>query len=156
MLPPPSVSVELQAIAVFALVMLVANWSDAFSNLFNAFEKMEYPGRPRQCDGPVASDFGRPCAAAWLGDCRSWRGWHLVVNLVQLFWLNRLVRTTLFKPQWKWDWSLQKWMLATSGPLMINHLLATVFWRIDIWILRPLAGAASVGLYSVALKYWTA
>jgi O-antigen/teichoic acid export membrane protein len=36
---------------------------------------------------------------------------------------------------------------------MINHLLATIFWRIDIWILRPLAGAASVGLYSVGLKY---
>ena len=30
------------------------------------------------------------------------------------------------------------------GPLMINHLLATIFWRIDVWILRPLAGAASV------------
>ena len=36
---------------------------------------------------------------------------------------------------------------------MINHLLATIFWRIDIWILRPLAGAVSVGLYSVGLKY---
>ena len=41
--PAPIGRVELQAIAVFALVMLVANWSDAFSNLFNAFEKMEYP-----------------------------------------------------------------------------------------------------------------
>ena len=36
---------------------------------------------------------------------------------------------------------------------MINHLLATIFWRIDVWILRPLAGAAAVGLYSVGLKY---
>ena len=44
-------------------------------------------------------------------------------------------------------------MLRVSGPLMINHLLATIFWRIDVWILRPLAGAASVGLYSVGLKY---
>jgi O-antigen/teichoic acid export membrane protein len=37
--------------------------------------------------------------------------------------------------------------------LMINHLLATIFWRIDVWILRPLAGAAAVGLYSIGLKY---
>ena len=36
---------------------------------------------------------------------------------------------------------------------MLNHLLATIFWRIDLWILRPLAGEASVGLYSVGLKY---
>ena len=64
-----------------------------------------------------------------------------------------LLRITLFKPQWKWDWSLQRWMLRVSGPLMINHLLATIFWRIDVWILRPLAGAAAVGLYSIGLKY---
>src|SRR5690606_38788102 len=51
------------------------------------------------------------------------------------------------------DWSLQRWMFSSSGPLMLNHLLATIFWRIDLWILRPLAGAASVGIYSVGLKY---
>jgi O-antigen/teichoic acid export membrane protein len=44
-------------------------------------------------------------------------------------------------------------MMQTSGPLMLNHLLATIFWRIDLWLLLPLAGAASVGLYSVGLKY---
>ncbi len=44
-------------------------------------------------------------------------------------------------------------MVRVSGPLMINHLLATIFWRIDVWILRPIAGAAAVGLYSIGLKY---
>ena len=143
---------ELQAVAVFALVMLVANWSDAFSSLFNAFEKMEYP---------AGLGIAMALLQVTLGALALLLGWGivglawvaLVVNLVQLMWLNRLVRSTLFRPQWKWDWALQKSMLATSGPLMINHLLATVFWRIDIWILRPLVGAASVGLYSVALKY---
>ena len=150
--PAPIGSAELQAIAVFALVMLVANWSDAFSNLFNAFEKMEYPAGLGSAMALLQVTLG--ALALLLGWGIVGLAWvALVVNLIQLFWLNRLVRTTLFKPQWKWDWPLQKWMLATSGPLMINHLLATVFWRIDIWILRPLAGAASVGLYSVALKY---
>jgi O-antigen/teichoic acid export membrane protein len=77
----------------------------------------------------------------------------LVVNMLQVLWLYWLLRTTLFKPQWKWDWPLQRWMLRVSGPLMINHLLATIFWRIDVWILFPLAGAAAVGLYSIGLKY---
>ena len=150
--PAPIGLVEMQAVAVFALVMLVANWSDAFSSLFNAFEKMEYP---------AGLGIAMALLQVTLGALVLLLGWGivglawvaLVVNLVQLVWLNWLVRSTLFKPQWKWDWTLQKWMLATSGPLMINHLLATVFWRIDIWILRPLVGAASVGLYSVALKY---
>ncbi|MXZ21897.1 MAG: oligosaccharide flippase family protein [Caldilineaceae bacterium SB0665_bin_25] len=148
----PIGSVELQALAVFALVMLVANWSDAFSSLFNAFEKMEYP---------AGLGIAMALLQVALGALVLLLGWGIVglawvalaVNLVQLIWLNRLVRSTLFRPQWKWDWALQRSMLATSGPLMINHLLATVFWRIDIWILRPLVGAASVGLYSVGLKY---
>ncbi len=143
---------ELQAIAVFALVMLVASWSDAFSNLFYAFEKMEYP---------AGLGIAIALLQATLGALALLLGWGivglawvaLVVNLVQLIWLFWLVNSTLFKPQWKWDWPLQKWMLSTSGPLMINHLLATIFWRIDIWLLRPLVGAASVGLYSAGLKY---
>ncbi|MXX26678.1 MAG: oligosaccharide flippase family protein [Caldilineaceae bacterium SB0668_bin_21] len=150
--PAPIGLVEIQAVAVFALVMLVANWSDAFSSLFNAFEKMEYT---------AGLGIAMALLQVTLGALVLLLGWGivglawvaLVVNTVQLIWLNWLVRSTLFRPQWKWDWALQKWMLSTSGPLMINHLLATVFWRIDIWILRPLVGAASVGLYSVALKY---
>ena len=144
--------VELQAIAVFALVMLVANWSDAFSSLFNAFEKMEYPAGLGIAIALLQAALG--ALALLLGGGIVGLAWvALVVNFVQLCWLIRLVRSTLFKPEWKWDWSLQRRMVATSGPLMINHLLATIFWRIDIWILRPLAGAAGVGLYSVALKY---
>jgi O-antigen/teichoic acid export membrane protein len=77
----------------------------------------------------------------------------LLVNLIQVIWFYRLLRITLFRPQWHWDWPLQKSMFQMSGPLMINHLLATIFWRIDIWLLRPLAGGLSVGLYSVGLKY---
>ena len=150
--PAPIGLVELQAVAVFALVMLVANWSDAFSSLFNAFEKMEYT---------AGLGIAMALLQVTLGALVLLLGWGivglawvaLVVNTVQLIWLNWLVRSALFKPQLKWDWALQKWMLSTSGPLMINHLLATVFWRIDIWILRPLVGAASVGLYSVGLKY---
>ncbi|MCB0075336.1 MAG: metal ABC transporter permease, partial [Caldilineaceae bacterium] len=80
-------------------------------------------------------------------------GVSLVSNIVQVIWLFLLLRVTLFRPEWHWDGKLQRTMFLLSGPLMINHLLATIFWRIDVWILRPLAGAASVGLYSVGLKY---
>jgi O-antigen/teichoic acid export membrane protein len=80
-------------------------------------------------------------------------GVSLVSNIIQVIWLFLLLRVTLFRPEWHWDGKLQRDMFRLSGPLMINHLLATIFWRIDVWILRPLAGAASVGLYSVGLKY---
>jgi O-antigen/teichoic acid export membrane protein len=77
----------------------------------------------------------------------------LIGNIVQMIALWALMRITLFKPQWKLNATLMKQMLRVSGPLMINNLLATIFWRIDVWILRPIAGATAVGLYSVGLKY---
>ena len=51
------------------------------------------------------------------------------------------------------DRSLQRQMLRDSGPLMINHLLASIFWRIDLWILKGFAGAAAVGIFSAGVKY---
>ncbi|MEZ4676212.1 MAG: hypothetical protein R2932_18465 [Caldilineaceae bacterium] len=34
---------ETQALLIFAFSMLFANWADALSSTFMAFEKMEYP-----------------------------------------------------------------------------------------------------------------
>ena len=143
---------EVQAIAILTLAMLFANWSDGLSSSFNAFEKMEYPAGLASAMAILKVSLG--AAVLLLG----WgfvglAGVALVVNIIQVVWLFVLLRVTLFRPEWRWDWALQWWMLRTSGPLMINHLLSTIFWRIDVWILRPLAGAASVGLYSIGLKY---
>jgi O-antigen/teichoic acid export membrane protein len=51
------------------------------------------------------------------------------------------------------DWKLQRVMLVESTPLMINHLLATVFWRISQFVLRGAATAAALGIFSVGVKY---
>ena len=143
---------EVQALVLLALAMLFANYADAYSSLFLAFEKMEYP---------AALTNAVALLKVALGALVLLLGWGyvglaavaLATNILQLGWLYVLVRTTLFKPEWRWDWRLQGWMVRVAGPLMLNHLLATIFWRIDIWILRPLAGAVAVGLYSIGLKY---
>ena len=143
---------ELIAIAIFAVSMIFANWGDAFSSMFLAFEKMEYPAGLANAMAMLKVSLGALVLLLGYGYV-GLAATSLIVNIVALIWLYVLLRVTLFKPEWKWDGSLQKWMLLTSGPLMLNHLLATIFWRIDVWILRPLAGAFSVGLYSVGLKY---
>ncbi len=143
---------EVRALLIFAAAMLFANWADALSSTFMAFEKMEYPAGLANAVALLKVTFGALVLLL---------GWSyvglaavsLAMNILQTLWLYGLLRRTLFVPEWKWDWSLQKWMFNHSGPLMINHLLATIFWRIDLWILRPLAGPASIGLYSVGLKY---
>jgi len=143
---------ELVAIAIFAVAMLFSNWSDAFSSMFMAFEKMEYPAGLASAIALLKVTLGALVLLVGWGFV-GLAGVSLLVNVIALAWLFLLMRSTLFRPEWDWDWPLQKWMLRVSGPLMINHLLATIFWRIDVWILRPLAGAAAVGLYSVGLKY---
>ena len=143
---------EIQAITLLAAAMLFANWSDALSNLFNAFEKMEYPAGLTSAIAVIKVALGALVLLLGWGFV-GLAGVALIINIAQLIWLYGLVRRTLFQPEWQWDFALQKEMMRTSGPLMINHLLATVFWRIDVWILRPLVGSASIGLYSVGLKY---
>ncbi|CAN5689842.1 hypothetical protein BH10CHL1_BH10CHL1_13720 [soil metagenome] len=143
---------EVEALAILAVSMLFANWADALSSTFSAFEKMEYPAGLTSAGNLIKIILG-PLALLLGAGFVGLAAISLLINLIQVIWLYSLLRRTLFQPEFRWDWPLQKWMLRTSGPLMINHLLATVFWRIDVSILRPLAGDISVGLYSIGLKY---
>jgi O-antigen/teichoic acid export membrane protein len=143
---------EIQALALLGLAMLFANYADALSSMFYAFEKMEYPAGLTSAVALLKVTLGALVLLLG-GSFVGLAAVALVVNLVQVLWLYLLLRRTLSRPQWKWDLPLQREMMRMSGPLMINHLLATIFWRIDVWILRPLAGAAAVGLYSIGLKY---
>ena len=143
---------QVQALALLGMAMLFANYADALSSMFHAFEKMEYPAG---LTNAVA------LLKVTLGALVLLLGWGyvglaavaLLINILQVIWLYGLLQRTLFRPQWVWNWPLQRWMFRVSGPLMINHLLATIFWRIDVWILYPMAGATAVGLYSIGLKY---
>jgi O-antigen/teichoic acid export membrane protein len=143
---------ETQALLIFAFSMLFANWADALSSTFMAFEKMEYPAGLANAVALLKVTFGALVLLLGWGYV-GLAAVSLAMNILQTLWLYGLLRRTLFVPEWRWDWGLQRWMFANSGPLMINHLLATIFWRIDVWLLRPLAGPASIGLYSVGLKY---
>jgi O-antigen/teichoic acid export membrane protein len=143
---------EIEALVLLGLAMLFANYADALSSMFHAFEKMEYPAGLTNAVALIKVTLGALVLLLGWGFV-GLAGVALVVNILQVIWLYALLRATLFQPQWKWDWPLQVQMVRMSGPLMINHLLATIFWRIDVWILRPIAGAAAVGLYSIGLKY---
>ncbi|MCD6291128.1 MAG: flippase, partial [Anaerolineae bacterium] len=145
---------EAQAIALFAVALLFAGMADAISAVFYAYEQMEYPAGVASAIavGKVA------LGALVLLPPLSWgfvglAGVSVVMNLLQTLWLYLLLRRTLFAPQVQVDRSLQQEMLYESWPLMLNHLLATIFFRIDVWILKPFSGAGAVGLYGAAYKY---
>jgi O-antigen/teichoic acid export membrane protein len=51
------------------------------------------------------------------------------------------------------DTGLMRRMMGESWPLMLNHLLATVFFKIDVVLMEAINGNAVVGQYSTAYKW---
>jgi len=147
-------SEEAAAIALFSLALLFASFADAVSATFNAYEKMEFPAGLTSAIALGKVALGAlvllpPLEWGFVGLA----GVALLMNGMQAVWLYALLRQKLFTPRPEMDRNLRREMLQLSFPLMINHLLATIFWRIDIWILKPLSGAAAVGIYSAGLKW---
>ena len=145
------------AIGCFALALLFAAIADGISAVFNAFEQMEYPSGISSAIALSKVALGAlvllpPLSWGFVGLA----GVSVVMNLVQVFWLLALMRSKLpLAPATRRDLDpvLQRQMLTGSLPLMLNHLLAHIFFRLDVWILKPLAGAVAVGLYGAAYKY---
>ena len=97
------------------------------------------------------------------------------MNIVQMIWLYIVLRQKILVPEpvsegaaarsrrralslnlghnLNLDLNLQRDMLRESGPLMLNNLLATVFWRISQWVLYGARNPAALGIFSAGVKY---
>jgi len=163
-----------EAIALFVAALLFANIADAISAVFFAYEQMEHPAGIATATAVAKVALGAlvllpPFEFGFVGLA----GVSLVMNVAQVIWLYAVLRRTvlphaaspaaggsearprgrLVRRAGRWDWALQRYMLVESGPLMINHLLASVFWRVNLYILQWFAGATAVGIFSAAIKY---
>ncbi|HXW00200.1 MAG TPA: flippase, partial [Anaerolineae bacterium] len=139
-------------VALLAVGTLFSNLSDGLTAIFYAHEKAEYPAA-------IASV--TTLTRVSLGALTLLLGWgiiglgavSLVANLVTFLVLGYILLIKLFRPTPETDPTLQRSMIGESLPLMINHLLSTIFFRIDVFILSPTWGDAAVGFYNAAYKY---
>ncbi|MDO8672439.1 MAG: oligosaccharide flippase family protein [Dehalococcoidia bacterium] len=139
-------------IALFAAAILPSSISSALSSVFLAREKMEYPAAVT-----IVSTLLKVC----FGTIALFLGWgiiglgavSLLVNLLTSAILYQMVRRMLFRPKLELDIGFQKGMVREAFPLMINNLLSTVFFRIDVMLLKPMAGDAAVGAYGTAYRF---
>ena len=164
-----------QAIALFAAALLFANISDAITAIFNAYEKMEYPAGISTAVAVAKVALGAlvllpPLEWGFVGLALV----SLVMNVFQMIWLwialrNKVLvtedplrgsgrtqgrrRALNLNPGLNLDLALQRYMLRESGPLMLNNLLATVFWRISQWVLYGARNPAALGIFSAGVKY---
>jgi O-antigen/teichoic acid export membrane protein len=139
-------------IGIFAIGTFFSNLSDGLTAVFYAHEKAEYPAGVS-----AITTFTRVTIGA-LVLLLGWgivglAGASLAANLVSFSVLLWLLITKIYRPHFESDAALRKEMMGQSFPLMINHLLSTIFFRIDVFILKPIWGSREVGYYSAAYKY---
>jgi O-antigen/teichoic acid export membrane protein len=140
------------AIVLFAIGMIFSNLADGFSAVFYAYEKMEYPAAISTVTTVTRVSLGALVLLMGWGFV-GLAGISIAANLVSATALGLLMVRHCFRPHFEWDRKSGKWMLGTSFPLMINLMLATIFFRIDVLLLKPMKGDTVVGYYSAALKY---
>lgn len=146
------------AIILLALSQIPSSLSTGFSALFFAYEKAEVPASLTIVSALLKAAIG---AALLL------LGWgviglgvtSIVVNVITLGILLILARRMLdFRfSLWGSDQSQithrKSHILRESFPLMMNHLLATLFFKVDVPMLQALKGPVAVGWYSAAYKF---
>ena len=140
------------AIGLFALMLVPSNIATALTSVFNAYEKMEYP---------AAITVVTTLAKVTLGALALFLGWGFVglagmsilVSTITALLLFILLYVNFWRPRLEFDRQASRWMLGESYPLMINHLLASVFFRIDAVILPWISGPEANGYYTAAYKF---
>ncbi|MFQ5946586.1 MAG: oligosaccharide flippase family protein, partial [Anaerolineae bacterium] len=139
------------AIVLLTLALVPGSLSAALSSLFTAHERMEIPAAVSSVATLLKVGLGALALLLGFGFV-GLAAVAVVVNVTTLAVLFQRVVRTLFRPRFEWDRRFSGGLLGVSFPLMINHLLNTVFFRIDILLLQPLRGNTEVGWYSAAYK----
>lgn len=124
----------------------------ALSGMFYAYEKFEYPTAIEIATALVSVALQIAVLLAGYGIV-GLAGVSIVTNLFTLAVMFYLVRRLLFKPHFEFNRSLARWMFVESYPLMMNNLLANLFFKIDVFLLLPLANATILGYYNAAYKF---
>ncbi len=140
------------AITLLAIGLIPSSISTGLTALFYAYEKAEYPAAITTVTTLLKVTFG--ALALLLG--YSFIGLSAVtilVNTITMLILGFLVVRSFFTPRPEFDRALQPTMIRESFPLMINHLLATLFFKVDVTLLQPIRGEIEVGWYSTAYKF---
>lgn len=153
-----TVEPALDTTAVVAIVLLYIGLipnsiSTGLTALFYAFEKAEFPAAMTTVSTLIKVTLG--LAALLLGwGVVGLAAASIVTNVVTFVVLTRLA-WPLIRGHWEpvHDSSLQRTMLREAWPLMINHLLATVFFKSDIILMEAINGVTVVGVYSTAYKW---
>jgi O-antigen/teichoic acid export membrane protein len=159
-LPSPLTADTLWAIGLLVLAQAPATIATGLTALFYAYEKAEYPAAVATVSTLLKVALGTVVLILGWGFV-GLAATSIVVNLITLIVLTVLVvRLFLPSPRWELDWGLQRSAMRESFPLMLNHLLATLFFKVDVPMLEAIRnqqaagqGNREVGWYRTAYQF---
>jgi O-antigen/teichoic acid export membrane protein len=148
----PLTSETVVAVALLAVALVPGNLNTALSSVFQAFERMMVPAAVS-----IVSNFARVALGtlALLGGAGvvGLAGVAIAVNWVTFGILAVLLVREGVRPALQWRPDIARNMALVSLPFMLNHLLQTVFFKIDVLLLSQMLGDTVVGWYSAAYKW---
>lgn len=154
----PFSAAEVWAIGLIMLGMVFSGMSKGVTGLFYVYEKAEVPAAMTTATTILKVGFG--VAALLLGyGFVGLAAVSILTNLITLAALALLAaRSFTLGGPWRVDWRLQGQMVRLGFPLMLIHLLQTVFISVDVYLLRLMLpnGEEVVGWYSSAYKWFNA
>jgi O-antigen/teichoic acid export membrane protein len=154
----PLTTAEVVAIILIMLGMVFSGMSKGVTGLFYVYEEAETPAA--MTTATTILKVGLGVVVLLLG--YSFVGLaavSIVLNIITLGVLLFLAaRHFGLKGPWQFDWNLQRSLVHKGFPLMLIHLLQTVFISIDILLLRLMLdnGEEVVGYYQNAYKWFNA
>ncbi|HZY44527.1 MAG TPA: oligosaccharide flippase family protein, partial [Anaerolineae bacterium] len=140
------------AIILLTLAQIPSSLSTGITSMFYAVEKAEYPAVIGVVTVLLKVLFGVPVLILG-GGIIGLAAVSLLVNLITFVVLSRMLIRNVVRPHLESDPALRRGMLRESFPLMLNHLLATLFFKIDVPLLQAQQGSTTVGWYSTAYKW---
>ncbi len=139
-------------ILLLTLSLIPGSISAALTSVFLAYEKMEYPAAITTVTTIIRVSLSVVVLLMGLGIV-GLAATSIVTNIITASILFYLLLRLLMRPALEFDGRFNREMVGTSYPLMLNHLLATVFWRVDVTLLQPIKGDVVVGWYTTAYRF---
>lgn len=154
---PPLDDATLWTIGLLYGGLFFSTISTGLTGLFYGFEKAETPAAVQTISAFLTTTLGIGALLAGWGIV-GLAGVSLIVNAITLAILGTLAYRAFFHGEdapsgWRLDRSLLREAMGESFPLMLNQFLSTLFFRIDVVLLRALKGSEVVGWYSVVYTW---
>ena len=140
------------AILLLTLSIVPDSYSDAANAIFNAFERMELPAALTLVKNLLKVVIGLALLAAGWGPA-GLAMTALLTNIITAGLFVWLLRRLGVRAVWTLPGERARQLLRDASPLFLNTLLAGLFFRVDIFVLKPARGDAEVGIYEAAYKF---